>query len=280
MRRSIKKYVRHNKSLILTVTGAIGTVAATITAAVATKKAIDAIHKIEVDNNLLSAKDKVKIAAPYYIAPTALCVGSVVCIFGSHKIDRREKMALVGSCAAAGTAFGEYKNTIVDLIGSEDEEKIRNKVLENKHLSLPEKSNPEQVLFYDEFTGEYFYSTLADMFAAQNQVNRSFETDGEVGLDQFYGLLGRKTNFDRLKLYGWSVIQAMDQGFSWIDIEIRPVTIDEQTCMVISYLHSPVVYYWCYESSLVGSPEPEEDIYESNIVYRHAGDKTSGEDSD
>lgn len=267
MRRSIGKSIRRHKSSILTFAGAIGTVAATITAVTGTIKATNRINEIQEDGTLLSTKAKIKVAAPAYILPASLCFGSVVCIFGSHYISKKEKAALIGSCAAIGSAFGEYKDEIVDLIGEEDEEKIRNKIVENKTANLPRPKDPEQVLFYDEFTGEHFYSTLMNIYDAQKKIFDAFQLNGEVSIQEIYYYFGQKMkdNDNHFRLFGWNDFYLHDEGSDWVGIDLRCVTTKDKTTYVISYSVEPILYYWCYEPK-EDRIEEEEDINEHIVV--------------
>ena len=81
--------------------------------------------KAELGVEKLDAKTIVKTAGPVYI-PTVVSMGlSTACTIGALKVKSQQNAALAAACTLSETALRTYQNKVVETIGAEKEQEIR-----------------------------------------------------------------------------------------------------------------------------------------------------------
>lgn len=84
--------------------------------------------KAELGVEKLDAKTIVKTAGPVYI-PTVVSMGfSTACTIGALKAKSQQNAALAAACTLSETALRTYQNKVVETIGAEKEQEIREAV--------------------------------------------------------------------------------------------------------------------------------------------------------
>lgn len=221
-------FLKRNSSTILTVIGAIGVVGTTVTAVRATPKALRLLE--EETNNKgepLTNIEIVQIAAPTYI-PTILVGGSTIgCIFGANILNTRQQAALTSAYALMDHTYKEYKNKVNELYGGDADVRIREEIAKDKLREADITVTSDKALFFDEYSGRFFESTIKEVQDAEYHLNRNFALRGYCCLNEFYEFLGQPVT-EYGATVGWSLDAGeMFYGYSWIDFEHRLVKSED-----------------------------------------------------
>jgi hypothetical protein len=231
---SSKAFLKRNGSTILTCLGAAGTIATAVTAVKATPKALEAIKYAEEEKGeKLTKLEIVNVAGPAYIPTVLTATATVACIFGANVLNTRKQAALISAYTLLDNSYKEYKNKVKELYGEDADKNVRAELAKDKYEKT-EVSDRKQ-LFYDEYSGRYFESTIEAVLIAEYDLNRMIAIDYGVFLNEFYELLGIDT-VDYGDYMGWSVYELCEtQWHSWIEFSHRKVVLDDGLeCTIIS----------------------------------------------
>lgn len=235
--RNAKVFWKRNGSTILTCAGAVGVVSTAILAVKATPKALEKIEKAkEEKGEELTKLEVVQAATPSYIPTILIGAGTIACIFGANVLNKRSQAALASAYALLDSSFKEYKETLKELYGEEAHQNIMDHIAIEKAKEVgitaesmcantcltDDESCGEPVLFYEEWSGRYFESTIEQVIVAQYHVNRNFVLRGYVPLNELYEFLGLETT-DYGDTVGWSV----EDELYWIDFNCHKVVMDD-----------------------------------------------------
>lgn len=231
-------FVKRNASTILTCLGGVGVVATTITAVKATPKALRLIEEAEQKKGeRLTKWEKVKTAGPTYIPTVGLGISTLVCVFGSQILNKKQQAALMSAYALVDQTYKDYRRKLKGLYGEEVDQEVREAIAIEKaedvgvrgsylgtncDLSL-EESNGEPQVFYDEHSGRYFESTIEQVLTAEYHLNRNYILRGYSYLNEFYEFLGIEET-DYGSVLGWA---PNDDGMYWIDFNHRKLESEE-----------------------------------------------------
>lgn len=226
----IKQVLKRNSSTILTCIGGVGVVATAVTAVKATPKAVRLLDKEkEAKGEDLTTGEVLQIAGPLYIPSILIGVGTLTCIFGASILDKRKQGSLISAYALLDNSYKQYKNKVIELYGEEADLNVRTEVAKSRY----EDSDMDYTerLFYDEYSGRYFESTMENVVQAEYELNRLFATNGGAYLNEFYELL----DIDPIPAgneVGWSRYGATN----WIEFKHDEVLInDDLECCIISW---------------------------------------------
>lgn len=191
-----QKEIVKNAPTILTVMGAIGTLASVALSSDSALKAKKALEKADDD---ISKADKALIYAEAY-APTAIMTAaSLVCIFGSNHINSQRIAGLAGAYILKETAFDEYKEKAEEIFGKKAQQ-IKDEVVQD-HISAtpPTEQNtviptyyggPETLsLWWDEVAKRYFYCSAEKIRKAELRANKELHISGFVSINDIYEML-------------------------------------------------------------------------------------------
>ena len=230
--RKIKGFLRTAEPTICSCLAALGVVVTGILSAKAALKAEETIN----DENL-SAKDKVKKAAPVFTPPIAAGGATIGLIFAANAFGQGQQAALAAGMASIYTSLQKK------LIPSAENKK-----------SLLVEANPT-LTFYDPFSMRYFERTIDEVLEAEYHLNRNFILRGDASVNEFYRFLGLEETPDGDE-YGWSQCVGFDvYGYQWIDFRhdftqkgetIWDNTTVERDCYVINTLFDPTDDYLTY----------------------------------
>lgn len=231
-------FIKRNASTILTCLGGVGVVATTITAVKATPKALRLIEEAEQKKGeRLTKWEKVKTAGPTYIPTVGLGISTLVCVFGSQILNKKQQAALMSVYALVDQTYKDYRRKLKGLYGEEVDQEVREAIAIEKaedvgvrgsylgtncDLSL-EESNGEPQVFYDEHSGRYFESTIEQVLTAEYHLNRNYILRGYSYLNEFYEFLGIEET-DYGSVLGWA---PNDDGMYWIDFNHRKLESEE-----------------------------------------------------
>ena len=236
--KNSKHFFKKHGSLILSLAAGASTIYAVVSAVQATPKALE---KIE-EENAQSKPEIVQTAWIYYI-PTAAAVGiSLTCIFGAHILNQKQQKALVGAYLLLEQSYKDYRKKAAELYGDEDDNNIKTEVAKEKFTAdeVLKTENGGDELFYDDYSGRYFNSTVENVILAEYHFNRNFVLCGSTSLNEFYKFLGIP-EINGGELLGWDIYEGESfYGYSWIDFDHTfSVTEDGLECYIISFSFPP-----------------------------------------
>lgn len=209
----------------------------TVVAVKETPKALKKIEKAEKEKGEeLTTLEKVKVTTPTYIPAALIGAGTIACIIGSNVISRQQQAALMSAYALLDNSYKEYKKKLVELYGEEAHQNIVDAIAVEKakevgiraegcftscNLALDEMCG-EPVLFYEEYSGRYFESTIEQVITAEYHLNRNFVLRGYTVVNELFEFLGLEPTD-----YGSEVGWAVEDEFYWIDFNHRKVVLDD-----------------------------------------------------
>ena len=233
---------------ILTGIGVAGMITTVVLAVKATPKALELIEdkKEELDADKLTIVDTVKAAWKPYVPAAVTGVLSTVCIIGGNAVGTRRTAALAAAYKISETALHEYTDAIVETVGEEKAEEVKEKVAQNKLDKNPvvEKqiivTNKGTFLCYDSLSGRYFQSDIETIRKAQNDINDYLFSEDYASLNMFYDFLGLEHTRLGAEL-GWKI----DSGTLQIEFDSTLASDKSQgiapgtPCLVLDYNVAP-----------------------------------------
>ena len=216
MKLNIEQFIRQNKSSILAVVGAIGMTVSVGLAIRNTAKYKDIIHSKE--NKKIDNIERLKVAVPLYLPVVLLTGSSLACIIGATVINTKHQRSMTAAYILLENSFKQYKDKVLELYGSDGTQKVETEITNDKFEEKnPQMKNSENDLFYDEYRGEFFESTLDIVQKALYHVNRNFILRGYTTLNEVYDFLNLP-HTDQGDVLGWSADYGWCYyGYSWID---------------------------------------------------------------
>lgn len=219
----------------------------------ATKNALAAIdaEKEKLGKEKLTVIETVKVTWKYYIPAVIAGTTGAVCIIKGYSINAKRTAALATALSITDNAYREYRDKVVEVIGTEKEQEVLDKVAQDTKKPdicdagvVPYRggevvvTSDDSQLCYDTAFGRYFMSSKNRIKAAENEINRRLLSEDRVSLNEFYDELGLPP-VDMGDELGWS---ASRDGF--VDILIGHwLSEDGRPCIAISYRVSPRIDY-------------------------------------
>lgn len=226
--RSSQLFVKRNASTILTVVGGVGVVTTTVLGIKATPKAlvlIDSAKKKKGEK--LTKLEKIKVAAPVYIPTVLTGVATLTCIFGANILNKRYQASLISAYSLLDNSYKEYKDKVEELYGEGSNEQIKEEIAQDKYETIDIPN--DQVLFYEEFSGQFFTSTLIKVSQAEYNLNRNIHMRGWAELNEFYEDLDID-NFEGGDALGWSEgVNLARYWQAWIDFSHKQKVMEDGT---------------------------------------------------
>ena len=241
-------FLKRNGSTILTCMGGVGVVATTVTAVKATPKALKAIeHAENKKGEKLTTVETLQVAGPAYIPAVITGTATIACIFGANVLNKRQQAALMSAYALLDNSYKDYKKKVNELYGAEADSRVREEIAKDNYESNPYPMEDDKVLFYDEYSKEYFESTMEKVLRAEYLLNRNLSYHSYALLNEFYDLLGLpQTQFG--DILGWSACAIQEyQWYAWVEFNHRKVELEDGL--------------ECYILEIVTEPEPNFEDY-------------------
>lgn len=240
--KSIGASLTKHSPEILTGLGIGGMLTTTFLAVNATPKAIRLIEEAKKKDNKdkLTPVETVKVAWKPYIPATITSVLSMACIIGANSVNARRNAALATAYQLSTTALNEYKDKVVETIGEDKAQEIRDKIVEDKKEKISQTrptynySPDEKVLMYEPISNQYFMSSKTEVKDARNEINGRLIDGREfcISLNEFLDELNLKHSVIGDDL-GWTASKRVDLSFDdWHSDNDKP-------CFKISYLQPP-----------------------------------------
>lgn len=221
----VQRLVKNNSPTIISaaaVAGVITTAVLTHRAAIKAHKTLDEAEAVQKEDSFgpLERRDKLRLTWKIYAPAAASGAATIACIIWANQIGLRRNAALIAASALANTAFQEYKDEVVHLLGEKQHEKVQDAVAEKR---LRENPPPSQTVIvdgsgeqrcYDMWSGRYFRSDIETIRRAVNMLNKDI-LDGNMYADvnELYSFL----HMDPVhggQVVGWNVDNLCDVSFS------------------------------------------------------------------
>lgn len=247
--KDYKRFLRLNASTIMTGIATVGVVATSITTAKATVKAVRLLDsKKSSQAEPMSAGEIIKLTAPIYISTFVMGASTVACLLSANAFNRRQQASLVSAYTLVNSSYRSYRNKVRELYGEEAHEKIVNEIAIEKAEEiavytetlgtignlLPNDYVTTTMMFFDEYSGRFFESTIEQVVIAEYSLNRNFTQRGYAYLNEFYEFLGlEKTDFGQT--VGW----VIEDEIYWIDFNHRMAKTDAIEYIDIEILFEP-----------------------------------------
>lgn len=249
---SSKLFLEKNSATILTCIGAVGVVGTAVLTTKATIKASKLLEEAENEKGEeLTTLETIRVAGPSFIPAAVAGVSTIACIFGANILNKRHQASLVSAYALIDNSYKQYKNKVKELYGEETHNNIIDAIAKEQckdvHISaggvisnysqeIDEESEPR--LFYDEYSGRYFESTIEKVLLAEYHLNRNYILRGFARLNEFYDFLGLEPT-DYGNVVGWDVCGEI----YWIDFNHRKTIIGDDDnsfeCYIIEMPYCP-----------------------------------------
>jgi hypothetical protein len=240
---------KHSPEILIAI-GITGMVTTTVLAVKATPKALQLIEyrKEELDVEKLTPIETVKTTWKCYVPAAVSGVVATACIVGSHSVNARRNAALAAAYKLSESAFSEYRDSVVEVIGEKKEKVVRDKVSEKQIEEHPVKqtevivTGKGQTLCFDPLSHRYFYSSIDKINRAINKLNYQINTspfcnDG-VTLNDFYeeiGIPGTMTG-DSL---GWTLHTGIIELYPSAQIVEGDEEHEGEPCIVLDFTNPP-----------------------------------------
>lgn len=196
--KSFSKIFVTNGPHIMTAFGCVGVFTTAILAVKATPKALLLLDEYRAKHDELSKLDAVKITWKEYVPAGIAGVLSVGCIIGSNAVNTKRNAALAAVCALSEKAFREYQSKVIETIGKNKENKIRDEVVGDrlKQASTEKKevifTGNGNVLCYDTASDRLFESNCESIRKSINDFNNDLMSEMSMSLNELYYRLGLK----------------------------------------------------------------------------------------
>lgn len=246
-------FIKRNSSTILTVVGAAGVIATTVTAVRATPKALLLLEEARNEKGEdLTKLEVVKIAGPAYIPSVVLGVSTLACIFGANILNHRHQASLMSAYALVDSGYKDYRKKVAELYGEEAGAQVRAGIAkdkyEEKYDDKPVKMEDGKRLYYDFYSQRYFESTPYDVQKAEYEINRTLMMDDGVYINEWYNLL-KLEPLEHGYDFGWNTCANMEAYWqTWVDFHHEKVVMDDGLeCIIISFMQEPFPDFeeWC-----------------------------------
>lgn len=212
-------FVKRNSANILTCVGAAGVVTtAVLTAKGATKASHILEEAREEKGEELTVLEKVNVTLPVYLPAILSGAATLTCIVGANMINKHKQASLISAYGVLDNSYKEYKKKVEELYGEGADKHVREEIAKKKYTGNKKRpADDDSVLFFDEYSNRYFWSTLQNVKDAEYLLNRKFALQMDAELNDFYELLGLEPTAFGAEV-GWS-LEAGGQwyGYSWID---------------------------------------------------------------
>lgn len=251
--RDVRSTMSKHSPELLTGMGIAGGIVTVILAVKATPRALELIEAKEEelelqDDEKLTPIETVKTTWKCYIPAAITGSLAIACVISANSVNYKRNAALATAYNLSTTAFAEYKDKAVELIGEKKEREIRDKIAEDRLKKDPLNQSTViitgagETRFYDDISKRRFTSDIEKIRRIVNDLNaRMLDGEDHISLNDFYYELGlEETRFgDEI---GWNVSKNGRAGMIKIDFTAH-LDDDGKPSIVLEYLVEPVRGY-------------------------------------
>lgn len=241
--KTVGTFVSKNRRVISTIIIGASMAATVISAIKDAPKARLAIDDAVIDKGEdLTKGETVKVYAKAYWKTAALFIVTLALVAGNEYVESKNFTELATAYMISEKRLTEHKDAVLRVVGEKKAEEIEKDIIRTK-MQQPVASNKTFIntgngttLFFDEWTGRYFYSDIEKVKRSINEVDRKLRYDDYVSADDFYWEIGLPPSGAGTNM-GWSNTNTKE-----IDINLGSMlTEDDQPCITIKFREAP--YY-------------------------------------
>lgn len=240
--RNPKLFMKQNSATILTGIGGAGVIVTSVMAVKATPKALMLLEEAEKEKQEeLTKLEKVKVAGPVYIPAIVIGVSTIACIFGANALNKRQQAAITSAYALVNSSYQEYKDKVKELYGKDANDEVKNEIAKDKYKEADIPKDDEKELFFDEFSGRFFRSTLEKVQRAQYEINRDLSFRDWATINEFYDYLDIP-HVDAGDIIGWSTTMNGEMYWqTWVDFSnVKMVDDDGLEYYIVRMFQEPM----------------------------------------
>lgn len=243
--KTAERFVVSNSPAIMTGIGVAGVVA---TAVLTGKASYSAALRIASENEVsivdgkgaLTDREKLDLVGKEFIPPAVVGVITMAAIIGANRIGTRRAAALAAAFKISEKMADEYRQKVIEAVGAKGEEELRAKLAKDRIDRTPGSDTViitgNNSLFFDEFSGQYFESSMQAVQNAVNQINHQINQTFYASLTEFYDLLGLNKS-DMSDEFGWNSDELLDIYHTAV------MTNDGKAAVAIRYNTTPFKHY-------------------------------------
>lgn len=239
----VQKFAIDNSPLLLTVVGVTGAVSSAVLTGRASFRAAEMLQmQREMEPEYVpEGFGIIKLVWPEYLPAAGVLVLTCGAIVMSHQIGTRRAAALAAAYSLSEKALVEYREKIVEQLGTKKEQAVRDEIVQ-KHVSDNPKGLKEviissgEVLCYDDYSGRYFNSTVEKIRQAMNDINEEIMHNMYCSLTDFYSKIGLPQTTMSEEV-GWNIDNTLAIHFS------TTMSNDGRPCVSITFNKTPVRDY-------------------------------------
>lgn len=232
--------IRKDNQFILNFASVIGVGLTMFTAIKDTKKAC----KLVTDD--MTKLEKFKKTWKCYIPSGVIATSTILCIIYSDKVSMNEKIALLNTLTSVQNKYRDLRTAVDETCDPETKDDILKKTVKNRVPRELYIERTEEKIFYEEYRGKHFTSTIDNVLKAEYMFNKQLSIVGYASLNEFYDFLGIKKTTEGEYL-GWSVYDGYFGAASvnpWVDFEHSKMEDDTGIeYFHIQYSNQPDVNY-------------------------------------
>jgi len=220
------------------VAAGVGTVVTAYLTARASFKAAEVIRKHEEEHppSIHSKErfiERTKLVWRLYIPAAVSGSSTIVSVIGANRVGARRIFAANSAIAIADQTFSEYRDKVVEQLGSGKEQAVRDQIAEDKVKATTPSGEvlvvgDGHVLCCELYTGRYFRSEMEAIQRAKNKINAKINSHEYASLSDFYYEVGLPFTSVSSNL-GW-------KDGRHLELEISSVlTTDDKPCIAFDY---------------------------------------------
>lgn len=243
--KQTEKLARENSPAILTAFGATGAITTAIFAGKAAYESYPIIKKHESihgipDSTKQMYLERGKLVWRLYIPATISGTATIVCIVMAARVGSRRTAAITAAYTLSEKAFVEYKEKVVETLGQNKEQKIRDQIAHDRVTNNPPtqttiiSGSGGDVICCELYTGRYFKSDIETLRKAENEINAELVNQVRATLSDLYYILGlpNTTNADNI---GWDSDKLLKLEFTSV------LSPDGKPCLAFDYNYTKPV---------------------------------------
>lgn len=220
--RNLQRFAIQNSPTILTSIGVVGTISTVVLTARSTARAIRMMDERftmirQETYGPPSKREVVELVWREYVPPVVVGAVTLAAIIGANHIGGRRAAAFATAYKLSEKMAEEYRQKVIDTVGHQKEDLIRGDLAKDRIERVPGVETivlgEGEILFYDDWSGRAFKSTIDRVSNAVNQINYQINQSWCASLTEFYDALG----LDKTRVsddYGWNSDELLEPYYS------------------------------------------------------------------
>lgn len=246
-----KSIAKHSPE-ILTAAGIVSCVTAVVFTAKGTLKAQELIEEAYFDKtgeskkateclHEMDTKELVTVSWKAYIPAAGMLGLGIACFVMSNRVSSARNIAMAGAYSLAEKTLTTYQKKVVDILGEDKEQEIRDEIAKDKLAETPATDDDYVIgegkyLCFDSISGRYFKSDRETIRAAVNDFNRELIGGCYMDLNDWFMTVGLPGIAVGEQL-GWNSDKLLDVKFA------SQIAANGEPCIVLDYFTLPYAAY-------------------------------------